>query len=227
MNYVDYSRKSFVEFHKALGLGFVRFKNDEDYKIYVSRLGLLYSWEHKDGVIISTETAFPVPGALTHEDFDWLRGIAKNVYRWSGGVKKLNYYETLTPEELNARGIDPYFYAWMFIHKYEPTKGVEIGWPERVLQKDEYDDLISSVNERGEDEQDALMVSLINFKCGGGSYIGWCHVQAIKSRKEELKARIEALVEDFSPSDREISIEEKETAKKEIYAIVEKLLSKV
>ena len=146
MNYVDYSRKSFVEFHKSLGLDFVRFKNDEDYKIYVSRLGLLYSWEHKDGVIISTETAFPVPGALTHADFDWLRGIAKNVYKWSGGVKKLNYYETLTPAELNAQGIDPYFYAWMFIHKYEPTEGVEIGWPEKVLQKEEYDDLISSVN---------------------------------------------------------------------------------
>lgn len=138
---------NFCENEKGKNLGLICYKNDGNRIIYADRFGHVYKMHIYEDKVCQQEITYPRPSRIVTdtETMNWLRGQAMNK-RWKGGVAKLdNYAYDCSAEELDAAGIDPYFYAWMASKHYQSalTRGDIV---EKSLDSQEYEDICNLVS---------------------------------------------------------------------------------
>jgi len=144
-NYKEYSYNAFVALkEQQKENGFAFYQPHENAAFYANRYGQVLTWRcSKSGNTITIKSVkYPMPSELSADDYKWLRRIAKHKH-WRGGVQKIDYYLTLTPDEIDARGIDPYFYAWLAQYHY--SKKSEVDYTEThqtILSQKEYDEVV-------------------------------------------------------------------------------------
>ncbi|MBQ2176722.1 MAG: hypothetical protein II453_17320 [Alphaproteobacteria bacterium] len=199
-DYKTYSRDAFIALRdKFKADGFAFYNPNENLVIYANRLGITYVWRNdaEKNVITIREVRFTIPSALTCEDFDWLKKIAKKKH-WRGGVEKLHYYKHhVVGDVLDEQGIDPYFYAWMAEHDYAPEQ--EKGYYNGILTPTQYDGVCEYARLNCKDVEQ-LIQSCATAIQNGVTFNGWLEDRYKYQDITTLRAKVSTFVNEILPS---------------------------